>query len=189
MDIDTHGVRSLRMLAAGSQPQAKPGLVQQHIGHNQQHKGHQHEPVEFKIAQPHQQQILGLGVADIGGDIVAAGGCGVDGLHSHGSSGGSQHIHSRTGDGLIRPEPDGSHCQQQGEQQAKQGADQNGADNHYRCPCGGRHILQNQRAAQSTDDHDALQTDVDDTAALGKAAAQSHQHQHGSEDQGILQQQ
>ena len=36
IDVDTHAVRRLRMLAAGHEPQAEPGLVQQHIGGYQQ---------------------------------------------------------------------------------------------------------------------------------------------------------
>ena len=38
------------------------------------------------------------------------------------------------------------------------------------------------------DDHDAFQTDVDDTGTFSETAAQCNKHQHRSEDQSILQQ-
>ena len=176
------------MLAAGPETKTEPGLVQRHIGNHQADHCQQHKPVEFKAAHADDEQILCLGVDNVGGHVVAAGSGGVHGLDGHGGTGGGQHVHCRTGDGLVGLKPNGSHCQQQGEQHTEQGAGQHRQADHGKGAYGDGQELHHQCAAQGTDDHDALQTDVDDTAALCKTAAQGHQHQNRGENQGVLQQ-
>ena len=44
-------------------------------------------------------------------------------------------------------------------------------------------------AAEGAHDHDALKAEVDDAGVLREAAAEGDQDQHGSKDQGVLQQQ
>ena len=174
------------MLAAGHEAQTEPGLVQHHIGDCQGNDCHQHEPVEFKAADPNQEQVLGMGVGNVGGHVVAAGSGGVHSLNCHGGTGGCQQVHGGAGNGLVRLEADGRHCQQQRENHTEQRADQDGHQNHDRRAHGDRQELHNQSAAQGADDHDALQADVDDAAVLREAAAQCHQKQHRSENQCVL---
>ena len=107
VDVDAHGVRCLRVLATGTQPQTEAGLVQRHIGRDQAQHRHQHEPVQLEPAHMNQQQVFRAGVGDVGGHVVAAGGRGVHGLHRHGSRSSCQHVHGGAGDGLISLEVDG----------------------------------------------------------------------------------
>ena len=176
------------MLAAGHEAQAEAGLVQHHVGRDQQQQRHQHEPAELEGADVHQKRLFGAGVLDGGGHVVGVGG-GVDGLDNDGGTGGAQHVQGRAHDGLVRLEVDAGHGQQAGIDGAQHGGGQQDHHDHQEGGGVGGQVAHGQRTAQSAHDHDALQTQVDDAGVLREAAAQSHQDQHGSEGQSVLQQQ
>ena len=188
IDVDAHGVRRLGMFAAGHEAQTEAGLVQHHIGTDQQQQRHQHEPAELEGADVHHKRLLGAGVLDDGGHVIGVGG-GVDGLDDDGGAGGAQHVQGRAHDGLVRLEVDAGHGQQAGIDGAQQRCGQQHHHDHHKGGGVGGHVAHGQRAAQRAHDHDALQAQVDDAGMLGEAAAQCHQDQHGGEDQRILQQQ
>ena len=74
--VDAHGVRCLRMLTTGHQPQAEAGLVQQHIGRHKDHHGNDHEPVKLKITPAGNKGFFLLHILDGGGHRGRGGGGG-----------------------------------------------------------------------------------------------------------------
>ena len=176
------------MLAAGLKPQTELGLVQQHIGDRQQDDRHEHEPVELKAADVHKERLFDIDVADGGrhvGNILR----GIDSLDDDRRGCGTQQVHGRTDQRLIRLEVDGRYRKQQGEQNTEEHSHQRGGQHHDHRRRARREVFHHQRTAQRTEHHDALQADIDHTGMLREATAQRHQQQHRGEHQHVLNQQ
>ena len=168
VDVDADAVRGLRMLAAGAQAEAQPGLVQDEVGDQQQDDADRDEHAQLQSADLEQ---VGE-VAEVQLRGVAAG----NPLGDDHRDGGGQDVQRGTADRLVRFQVDGRKAEQQRVDQARPAGDQDGKDD-----IDGRgegEELGCQHAGQAADDHDALQCDIDDTAAFGEHTAQCHQHQH-----------
>ena len=176
------------MLAARLQTQAKARFVQHHIAGNQQNQRQQHEPVKLEAADIDQEGLLGVDILDGGGHVVRVGSR-IHGLYDDRRQRRAHQIHRRAHQRLIGAEVDGRHCQQQGIKHAEDHRGQDGQADYRQRGCAHGQPLHHQRAAQRAKHHDALQADIDHARMLGEAAAQRNQHQYGSKDEHILNQQ
>ena len=174
--------------AALVQAQTEAGLVQRHIGRDQQQQRHQHEPAELEGPDVHQERLLRAGVLDGGGHVVGVG-RGVDGLDDDRRTRGAEQVQRGADKRLVRLEVDAGHGQQAGINHADQRRNSQNAEDHHDGGHIGRNVAHRQRAAEGAHDHDALKAEVDDAGVLREAAAEGDQDQHGSENQGVLQQQ
>ncbi|MPM99252.1 hypothetical protein SDC9_146443 [bioreactor metagenome] len=178
------------MLTAGAQPQAEAGAVEHDGGNNQQqncHGGGEEQLLENQRAPEAAAQHVAA-QADPAGDEDGGLPLALDGPGQDDGEGGRQHVQGGAADGLIGPEVDGGKGQQQGEHRAGEARDQQGAQHG---PLGGggapaRAVgpAQEQAGEERADDHDALQGDVNDAAALGEHAPQRHQQERNCEKNG-----
>ena len=60
VDVDAHGVRCLRMLAAGAQTQAEAGLVQHDIADDEQHDAQRDKDAQLQTADAEQERLVGV---------------------------------------------------------------------------------------------------------------------------------
>ena len=176
------------MLAAGHEPQSEPGLVQQHIGGYQQKRRNEHEPAELERAEIDGERLLRTGILHDGGNIIGIR-SGVDGLDNNRRARGAEQIQRGADKRLVRLEVDAGHGQQAGIDHADQRRNSQNAEDHHDGGHIGRNVAHCQRAAEGAHDHNALKAEVDDAGVLREAAAEGDQDQHGSKDQGVLQQQ
>ena len=188
VDVDAHAVRRLRMLAARHQAQTEAGLIEQDVGRGEQQRGHEHEPAELERAEIDGERLLRTGILHDGGNVIGIR-RGVDGLDNDRRARGAEQIQRGADKRLVRLEVDAGHGQQAGIDGAQHGGGQQDHHDHQEGGGVGGQVAHGQRTAQGAHDHDALQTQVDDAGVLREAAAQSHQDQHGSEGQSVLQQQ
>ena len=176
------------MLAAGHQAQAETGLIERDVGHDQRNDRDDHEPVALKRADLERERLSRLDVLDGRGHIVGVDGR-VERLDDHSRRGDAEHIHRRADDGLIRLEVDARHGEQRRKEHTECDAAQQREQDRHEGGRTARQVAHDERAAECADDHDALETEVDDAGVFREAAAQRDEHQNGGEDEGILQQQ
>ena len=175
------------MLTAGHQAETEFGFVEHHGYHDHGNHRNQHEPVELKALDVHDEHLSCADVFDLRGVVIRIGG-GVDGLDKNRGGGGAQQVQGRTDQGLVRLEVDAGHAQQRGvSQPEKCGGEENG-HNHQEGRSSGA-VTHHEGASQRADYHDALKPEVDDTGVFRDTAAQRDQSQDGSEDQGVLNEQ
>ena len=176
------------MLAAGHEPKAELGLVEEDIHHHHGDNHQQHEPVELEPADVHHEPLPGGHVTDLGGVVVGVHG-GVHGLHEDRGAGGTQEVHGRAHQGLVRLEVDAGHAQQAGVGHAEDDGRQDRHDDQQGRRQDRGQVAHDQRAAQGADDHDTFKAQVDDAGMLRDTAAQGYQRQYGGEDEGVLNEQ
>ena len=153
------------MLAAGHEPQAEAGLVQQHIGRDQQQQCHQHEPAELEGTNVHQKSFFCAGILDGGGHIIGVGRR-VDGLYDNRCPCDAQHIQRRTYNGLVCLEVDAGHGQEAGINHTHQCRRQQNHQQHRKVGRAAGHIPHGQGTAQGAHDHNTLQAQVDNARML-----------------------
>ena len=88
------------MLAAGHQAKTEASAVQHERNEYKSDQRKQHEPVEFKAADIHEERLLLRNILDLGRNVVGIF-CGVDSLDDNGSCCDAEHIQSCTDDGLV----------------------------------------------------------------------------------------
>ena len=113
---------------------------------------------------------------------------------------GSHHVQGGAAHGLVRLQVDGGEGQEQGEYRAHGSGNQHGEDFQ---PLQGQpvaasgslveyvkalHGAHEQHANKRSEDHNAFQCQVDDTAALGEDTGQGHNHQGHRVQKGLLNQ-
>ena len=174
--------------AALVQAQTEAGLIEQDIGRGEQQRGHEHEPAELERAEIDGERLLRTGILHDGGNIVGIR-SGVDSLDNDRRARGAEQIQRGADKRLVRLEVDAGHGQQAGIDHADQRRNSQNAENHHDGGHIGRNVAHRQRAAEGAHDHNALKAEVDDAGVLREAAAEGDQDQHGSKDQGVLQQQ
>ena len=176
------------MLAARHQAQAEAGLIEQDVGRGEQQRGHEHEPAELERAEIDGERLLRTGILHDGGNVVGIR-RGVDGLDDDRRARGAEQIQRGADKRLVRLEVDAGHGQQAGIDHADQRRNSQNTEDHHDGGHIGRNVAHRQRAAEGAHDHNALKAEVDDAGVLREAAAEGDQDQHGSKDQGVLQQQ
>ena len=180
VDIDAHRVRCLRMLAAGTQTQAKAGLVQHHIADDQQNDAQRHKNAQLQPADAEQEGPVGVvqlctaAIAEI--------------LGKDHRDGRGQQVQGRAADSLIRLQVDGGKGQQQTVHHTGQCRHQNRDQHHEEDRHFGRQHGQGENTRHTANDHDAFQCDVDDAGVLTEHTAQCHQHQNDAIQQRIFDQ-
>ena len=114
--------------------------------------------------------------------------------------GGGHKVQGRAADGLIGPQIHGGEGEQQGEHRPQHRRHQHGQQlkalkRHpvvrrfrRREDTGLLRQVDKEHPREGTEDHNALKSQVDDTAALGKDAGQGHDHQRDRVNQGLLNQ-
>ena len=180
VNVDAHRVRSLRMLAAGTQTQAEAGLIQHDVADHQQDQPQRHEHAEFQPADAEQEGLVGI--VQLGAAALA------EVLGDDHGNGGSQQVQCRTANGLVRLQVDRGKGQQQAVDHARQRCHQNGDQHHKEGRQACRQHGQGKHTGHAADDHDALQCNVDDAGMFAEHTAQCHQHQHDTVQQGIFDQ-
>ena len=201
IDVDAHRVRRLGVLAAGAQAQAEAGLVEddgQHHIDEDADVGGQVGLVEQQVS--HQAQLRLPAEAEVGleqhepaGRVVAQ----VQGVLLEGDVHQKQHhrrgqqVQGGAADGLVRLHLHRREAQQHGEQGARRRSDQHGRQQQelgqILIPAAHLHGAHKPGPREGADDHNALQGQVDDAAALGKHAGQGHQEQGDGVNYGLLQ--
>ena len=176
------------VLAARHQAQTEAGLIEQDIGRGEQQRGHEHEPAELERAEIDGERLLRTGILHDGGNVIGIR-SGVDGLDDDRRACGAEQIQRGADKRLVRLEVDAGHGQQAGIDHADQRRNSQNAEDHHDGGHIGRNVAHRQRAAEGAHDHNALKAEVDDAGVLREAAAEGDQDQHGSKDQGVLQQQ
>ena len=176
------------MLAASHHAKAKLGLVQRQIGKNQHDHGNQHKPIELKTVETDQKRFSRLNILNgrrhVGGILR-----GVNCLYNDGGGSKPEHVQRGTDDGLVSLEVDAGHGQEAGEQNAQSNRAKEGEENDKNSRGACRKIFHHEGTAESTENHNAFQTDVDHTGMLRKTSSQSNQEQHRRKNQRVLKQQ
>ena len=209
VDVDAEGIRGLGVLAAGAQPEAEAGFVEDdREDHEQQdadiggdiglvHKGVAEE-AEIRLAAVAQGGLFDHEPA--GGVNGEQGVLVCDDADQKQHEGGRHQVQGGAADGLVRAEVDGGEAQEQGEDRAHHRGQQHGQQfqSLERDPVPGglgggeerclRHDAHEHHADECAEDHDALQREIDDAAALGEDAGQRHDHQRHRVKQGLLDQ-
>ena len=188
------------MLAAGPQPQAEARLIQDDCQHHidqQAQVGGQVGLVEQQISDQAQLRLpleaeirleqhkpAGRVVAQVQGVLLE------DDVDHEQHQGRRQQVQRRAADGLVRLHLHRREAQQQGEQGPRRRRDQQGEDEQ---PLGGvfvpaalLHSAHKPGAHKGPDDHNALQGQIDDAAALGEYTRQRDQDQRHRVDNGLL---
>ena len=140
-------------------------------------KGDDHEPVKLKGTEVVREGLFLLDVLNDGRNIIRVG-SGVDRLNNNSCSGSTEHVKSGTDDRLVCFEVDAGYCKERGIQHAENDCSQKDKENEHKFrPC--RSVTHHQSAAKGTNDHDTLETEVDDAGMFTEAAAESNENQNG----------
>ena len=175
------------MLAAGHQPHAEAGAVEDEPGHGNGGDGHKQKVVQSQGA--HLEGEVGavqhrIGVGGVGdlGRVRAVDPLGDD--HCHG---GCQQVQGRATNGLVGLEVDGREGKERRVGRACRAGGDDGQQNAdgNRNP-GGIENVDHHDAHQAANDHDTLQGDVNDAGAFGEHAAHSHQGQDSRVQQSVF---
>ena len=209
VDVDAERVCRLRIFAARAQAQAKARLVQQDRQDDEQQDAHIGGEIHFiDKGLPEEAEVDGLVDAERAlfdhepAGRVAAGH--VEGVLVGDDADEEQHqrrrqqVERRAADGLIGTQVDRRERQQQREQRAHSRRHEHGQQHEtlQRAPVTGRfggdegihalHLAHEEHADERAEDHDALECEVDDAAALGKHAGERHDHERDGIDQCLL---
>ena len=209
VDVDAQGVGGLGILAAGAQPQAEAGLVEQDGQHHKEDNadvGGQVGLVDEGGAE--EAHLIVAAVAEHAlFDHEPAGR--VAGVHLKGvlvgdnadeeqHQGGGHQVEGGAADGLVGLQVHRREGEQQGEQGAQNGRHQHGQQHEALQgqivvvrlggvkDAGLLGQVDKEHAREGAEDHNTFQGQVDDAAALGKHAGQGHDHQGDGIDQGLL---
>ena len=164
------------MLAASLQTQTEARLVQQNIRNHQQHRRHEHEPVELEAIDIHQKRLFDVDVGNGGGHIRHIFG-NVDGLDDDRRRRRAEQVHRRADERLVCLEVNCRDRQQERIQHPENHRHQRRQEDDHDDRRAVGHVLHHQRTAKRTENHDALQPNVNHAGMLREAAAQRHQQQ------------
>ena len=176
------------MLAAGHETQSEARFVKRDIRADEQNGGNEHEPVELKAPDVHNERLLRLDILNNGGNVVRVR-CGVDCLNNDRCGGCSENVERRSDDCLIRLEADAGNGKQRRIQNAGKDGNKDNQQNDNDCR-GGRvgrgKETHCQRSAERAHNHYALKAEVDNARMLRKAAAERNKNENRGVKQGVL---
>ena len=166
------------MLAAGTKPESKAGLIHDNIADNEQYNADGDKNAQLQVADFEQKSLVG--VADFGGSGA------IEILGKNDCNRSRQHIESRAANCLIGLQIDGRKGQQQRIKHSCECRRRNGSDDNNNWCCALGQTGGGQNAGQTANDHDAFQRNIDDAGMFAEHSAQRNQHQNNAIEQRIF---